>query len=210
MSPFGLTFSQMILHTETSKLMYNWSFLFVVLHKPTLLPNTFKVCILKSYNHFFLQNISHCINNIEDPHQVSWFLVLELLADICKLFVLSELEGSYIELNWMFTYSWKQLNNRNNLNMRNMNFKNRRNNKKPRGLKGEVLLQSTCIQFLYGLFIHRNPCICRRAIFLWCIIAFWARRVLTTLNSEKQKGIAPLVLDPPPKKKKQQHTHTYI
>ena len=33
----------MILHTETSKLMYNWSFLFVVLHKPTLLPSTFKV-----------------------------------------------------------------------------------------------------------------------------------------------------------------------
>ena len=28
MSPFGLKFSQMILHTETSKLMYNWSFLF--------------------------------------------------------------------------------------------------------------------------------------------------------------------------------------
>ena len=27
MSPFGLKFSQMILHTETSKLMYNWSFL---------------------------------------------------------------------------------------------------------------------------------------------------------------------------------------
>ena len=42
MSPFGLTFSQMILHTETSKLIYNWSFLFVVLHKPTLLPSTFK------------------------------------------------------------------------------------------------------------------------------------------------------------------------
>ena len=41
MSPFGLKFSQMILHTETSKLMYNWSFLFVVLHKPTLLPSTF-------------------------------------------------------------------------------------------------------------------------------------------------------------------------
>ena len=40
-SPFGLKFSQMILHTETSKLMYNWSFLFVVLHKPTLLPSTF-------------------------------------------------------------------------------------------------------------------------------------------------------------------------
>ena len=32
MSPIGLKFSQMILHTETSKLMYNWSFLFVVLH----------------------------------------------------------------------------------------------------------------------------------------------------------------------------------
>ena len=41
MSPFGLEFSQMILHTETSKLMYNWSFLFVVLHKPKLLPSTF-------------------------------------------------------------------------------------------------------------------------------------------------------------------------
>ena len=41
MSPFRLEFSQMILHTETSKLVYNWSFLFVVLHKPTLLPSTF-------------------------------------------------------------------------------------------------------------------------------------------------------------------------
>ena len=43
MSPLGLKFSQMILHTETSKLMYNWSFLFVVLHKATLLPSTFKI-----------------------------------------------------------------------------------------------------------------------------------------------------------------------
>ena len=43
MSPFGLKFSQMILHTETSKLMYNWSYLFVVLHKPTLLPSTFNI-----------------------------------------------------------------------------------------------------------------------------------------------------------------------
>ena len=42
MSPFGLQFSQMILHTETSKLMYNWSFLFVVLQKLTLLSSTFK------------------------------------------------------------------------------------------------------------------------------------------------------------------------
>ena len=40
MSPFGLKFSQMILHTETSKLMYSWSFLFEVLHKPTPLPST--------------------------------------------------------------------------------------------------------------------------------------------------------------------------
>ena len=45
-SPFGLKFSQMILHTETSKLMYNLSFLFVVLHKPTLLPSTFNSIIL--------------------------------------------------------------------------------------------------------------------------------------------------------------------
>ena len=43
MIPFGLKFSQMILYTEASKLMYNWSFLLVVLHKPTLLPSTFKV-----------------------------------------------------------------------------------------------------------------------------------------------------------------------
>ena len=41
MCPFGLKFSQKILHTETSKLMFNWSFLCVVLHKPTLLPSTF-------------------------------------------------------------------------------------------------------------------------------------------------------------------------
>ena len=46
MSPFGLKFSQMILYTETSKLMYNLSFLFVVLHKPTLLPSTFKAAML--------------------------------------------------------------------------------------------------------------------------------------------------------------------
>ena len=50
MSPFGLKFSQIILHTETSKLMYNWSFLFEVLHKPTLLPSTFK----------FMHSLSFC------------------------------------------------------------------------------------------------------------------------------------------------------
>ena len=44
MSPFRFKFSQMILQTETSKLMYHyWSFLFVVLHKPTLLPSTFNI-----------------------------------------------------------------------------------------------------------------------------------------------------------------------
>ena len=43
MSPFGLKFPQMILRTKTSKLMYNWFFLFVVLHKLTLLPSTFKL-----------------------------------------------------------------------------------------------------------------------------------------------------------------------
>ena len=42
MSAFWLKFSQIILHTEISKQMYNWSFLFVVWHKPTLLPSTFK------------------------------------------------------------------------------------------------------------------------------------------------------------------------
>ena len=48
MSLFGLKFTQMILHTETSKLMYNWSFLFEVLHKPTLLPSTFNEKVLLS------------------------------------------------------------------------------------------------------------------------------------------------------------------
>ena len=45
MSPFALKFSQMILHTERSKLMYNRSYLFEVLHQPTLLPSTFKAII---------------------------------------------------------------------------------------------------------------------------------------------------------------------
>ena len=49
MSPFGLKFSHMILHTETSKLMYNWSFLFEVLHKPTLLLSTFNSYVASTY-----------------------------------------------------------------------------------------------------------------------------------------------------------------
>ena len=32
------------IHTHTRKLVYNWSFLFEVLHKTTLLPSTFKGC----------------------------------------------------------------------------------------------------------------------------------------------------------------------
>ena len=42
MSRIGLKFSQMILHTSTSKMMNNLPFLLVVLHKPTLWPSTFK------------------------------------------------------------------------------------------------------------------------------------------------------------------------
>ena len=37
----GWKFSQMILHTSTSKMMNNLPFLLVVLHKPTLWPSTF-------------------------------------------------------------------------------------------------------------------------------------------------------------------------
>ena len=41
MSLFGLKFPQMILNTETSKLMYNWSFFSVVLHKQHSYPLPF-------------------------------------------------------------------------------------------------------------------------------------------------------------------------
>ena len=61
MSPFGLKFLQMILHTETSKLMYmyNWSFLVVVLHKPTLLPSTFKgIIVLPTYKRITLDKMN--------------------------------------------------------------------------------------------------------------------------------------------------------
>ena len=60
--------TQMILHTETSKLMYNWSFLFEVLHKLTLLPSSmdnnksYKYCYyacspIKGENQFHLQSL---------------------------------------------------------------------------------------------------------------------------------------------------------
>ena len=42
MSRIGLKFSEMILHTSTSKMMNNLPFILVVLHKPTLWPSTFK------------------------------------------------------------------------------------------------------------------------------------------------------------------------
>ena len=59
MSPFGLKFSQMNLRTETSKLMYIWSFFFVVLHKPTLLPSTFNIYFLPQFS-FLPGNATVC------------------------------------------------------------------------------------------------------------------------------------------------------
>ena len=52
MSRIGLKFSQMILHTSTSKMMNNLPFLLVVLHKPTLWPSTFKLEIKQVPNYF--------------------------------------------------------------------------------------------------------------------------------------------------------------
>ena len=60
MSLFGLKFWLMILHTETSKLMYNWSFLFVVLHKQHSYPFiTFKTTIFFSFYFLFWWPFSH-------------------------------------------------------------------------------------------------------------------------------------------------------
>ena len=72
MSLFELKFSQMILHTETSKLMYNWSFRFVVLHKPILLPSTFKgvLKLLCLQIHFDGVNFSECCSE----EVISFFL----------------------------------------------------------------------------------------------------------------------------------------
>ena len=38
---------EMILHTKASKVIVQWSFLFVVLHKPTLLPSSFNITSLE-------------------------------------------------------------------------------------------------------------------------------------------------------------------
>ena len=67
MSPFGLKFSQMVLHTETSKLMYIWSFIFVVLHKPTLLPSTF--------NEQLYENGNNIMNSPPPPNNFIDFLI---------------------------------------------------------------------------------------------------------------------------------------
>ena len=58
MSPFELKFSQMILHTGTSNLIHNWSFLFVVLHKPTLLPSTFKCERIQRWMPYLLHRLN--------------------------------------------------------------------------------------------------------------------------------------------------------
>ena len=68
MSLFELKFSQMILHTETSKLMYNGSFLFEVLHKPTLLPSTFKVMMQPQLPMLIAKFVSHDIEHYKSTH----------------------------------------------------------------------------------------------------------------------------------------------
>ena len=66
----GWNFHQMIFHTETSKLMYNWSFLFVVLHKPTLLPSNFKVPLPK---------VPCTTSHLNRPR--TWFDVYDLIIE---------------------------------------------------------------------------------------------------------------------------------
>ena len=72
MSPFGLKFSQMILHTERSRMMCNWSFLFEVLHKPTLLPSTFKSW---SNYFFFFFLVSFCSVTVKVIRTLMWVQV---------------------------------------------------------------------------------------------------------------------------------------
>ena len=72
MSPFGLKISQMIFHTETSKRMYNWSFLFVVLHKPTLLPSTLKAELRNRFNLISEERVQFCEQNSETLMKIGW------------------------------------------------------------------------------------------------------------------------------------------
>ena len=86
MSPFGLKFSQMILHTETSKLMYNWSFLFEVLHKPTLLPSTFNILFLSFFQDWSTRAKSHA--------QTGWRMSQKFSLLVIKFGVKSSPMGS--------------------------------------------------------------------------------------------------------------------
>ena len=71
---------QMILHTETSKLMYNWSFLFVVLHKPTLLPRNFKRKRIKQY-----KNYKSPLSRQEEMHMDSYWKIKSSMTHLQAL-----------------------------------------------------------------------------------------------------------------------------
>ena len=75
MSPFGLKFSQMILHTETSKLMYNWSFLFEVLHKPTLLPSTFNFVFTQAIQWWYSIRVILIVTSLISKLLYSWLFI---------------------------------------------------------------------------------------------------------------------------------------
>ena len=78
MSLFGLEFPQMILHTETSKLMYNWSFLFEVLHKPTLLPRTNRFWqVMCEMNRAFQYNLN---DSVALALTQFWIISVQLLS----------------------------------------------------------------------------------------------------------------------------------
>ena len=80
MSPFGLKFSQMILHTETSKLMYNWSFLCVVLHKPTLLPSTFNGNITHLQTIVIVLKINQLIVTWDERSWCQNYIIIEFIG----------------------------------------------------------------------------------------------------------------------------------
>ena len=133
MSPFGLKFSQMILHTETSKLMYNWSFLFEVLHKPTLLPSTFKrwrsdfKCLWIMPHGFTLKHSFNLLRKVGTWElclfNTSWFFSFCFLLEtvegshkqpcwsklVCHLIAHTDLDiqGSHAHHKWRRTSSWR-------------------------------------------------------------------------------------------------------
>ena len=67
MSRIGLKFSQMILHTSTSKMMNNLPFLLVVLHKPTLWPSTFKAGFCSLSQKWLLLTQAWNVNRLFGP-----------------------------------------------------------------------------------------------------------------------------------------------